>query len=177
MKRAFASLIASLSILPSHPASAAEIKVISAGAVLSVIAVMIEDYRKISGDTMDFTVGPTGFLRDVIMSRKPADLLSTSAPLMAELEKTDRLTPGSRINLGSVGIGVVVREGAPIPDFSTPEAFRQMLINAHSVGHTAPELGGTSSVHLLAILKTLGIYEAVAKKAIYAKGGIEVTRS
>ena len=143
------------------PATAAEIKVISAGAVRSVIAGMIEDYRKRSGDTFDFTVGTTGELRDVIASGKPADLLITSAPLMAELEKTGKLTAGSRTDLGRVGIGVAIREGAPAPDFSTPEAFRKMLLDAKSVAYTAPELGGTSGVHLFALLKKLGIYDEI----------------
>ena len=176
MNRAIVSSLGATFILLSSPATAAEIKVISAGAVRSVIAGMIEDYRKRSGDTFDFTVGTTGELRDVIASGKPADLLITSAPLMADLEKTGKLTAGSRTDLGRVGIGVAIRDGATAPDFSTPEAFRTMLLDAKSVAYTAPELGGTSGVHLLALLKTLGIYDAVAKKAIHAKGGIDISQ-
>ena len=78
---------------------------------------------------------------------------------MVELEKTGKLTAGSRADLGRVGIGVAIREGAPAPDFSTPEAFRKMLLDAKSVAYTAPELGGTSGVHLFALLKKLGIYD------------------
>jgi molybdate transport system substrate-binding protein len=174
MRRAIAVIAASIAFV--MPAKAAEIKVISAGAVRSVIAGMIEDYRKRSGDTFDFTVGTTGQLRDVIASGKPADLLITSAPLMAELEKTGKLTAGSRTDLGRVGIGVAIREGAPLPDFSTPEAFQKMLLDAKSVTYTAPELGGTSGVHVLGLLKKFGIYDAVAKKAIHAKGGIDISQ-
>jgi ABC-type molybdate transport system substrate-binding protein len=78
MLRCLATTIAVATML-ALPASAAEIKVISAGAVRSVIAGMIEDHRKRTGDTFDFTVGTTGQLRDVISSGKPADLLITSA--------------------------------------------------------------------------------------------------
>jgi len=170
------TVLAAASIALAAPAAAAEIKVISAGAVRSVIAGMIEDYRKLSGDTFDFTVGTTGELRDVIASGKPADLLITSAPLMAEIEKTGKLTPGSRADLGRVGIGVAIREGAPAPDFSTPEAFRKMLLDAKSVTYTTPELGGTSGVHVLALLKKFGIYDDVARKAIHAKGGIDISQ-
>jgi molybdate transport system substrate-binding protein len=173
MKRVIALVAASIAF--AAPSSAAEIKVISAGAVRSVIAGMIADYRTRSGDTFDFTVGTTGELRDVIASGKPADLLITSAPLMADLEKTGKLTPGSRTDLGRVGIGVAIREGAAAPDFSTPDAFRKTLLDARSVAYTAPELGGTSGVHLLALLKQLGIYDAVAKKAVHAKGGIDIS--
>ena len=175
MLRYLAATIAIATLLTA-PAVAAEIKVISAGAVRSVIAGMIEDYRGRSGDTFDFTVGTTGQLRDVIASGKPADLLITSAPLMAELEKTGKLLPNSRTDLGRVGIGVAIRDGAATPDFSTPEAFRKMLIDVKSVTYTAPELGGTSGVHVLALLKKFGIYDAVAKKAIHAKGGIDISQ-
>jgi molybdate transport system substrate-binding protein len=169
----FVSACLSLSTI----ANAAEIKVISAGAVRSVVAAMIEDHKKQTGDTFEFTVGPTGVLRDIIATGKPADLLITSEPLMVEIEKTGKLVPGSRVDLGRVGIGVVIRDGAKAPDFSTPDAFRKMLLDVRSVGHTAPELGGTSSVHLLALLKTLGIHDVVAKKAVHRKGGIDVSRS
>jgi molybdate transport system substrate-binding protein len=175
MFRWLASIISIATAFFIAPATAAEIKVISAGAVRSVIAGMIADYRTRSGDTFDFTVGTTGELRDVISSGKPADLLITSAPLMAELEKTGGLTAGSRVDLGRVGIGVAIRDGAPVPDFSTPVAFQKMLIDAKSVAYTAPELGGTSGVHLFALLKKFGIYDAITKKGIPAKGGIDIS--
>jgi molybdate transport system substrate-binding protein len=176
MKRRFQTAFFILALSVATPVTAAEIKVISAGAVRTLIAGMIEDYKKTSGDTFDFTVGPTGLLRDIIASGKPADLLITSAPLMTEIEKTGKLTPASRVDLGRVGLGVVIREGATAPDLSTVEAFRQALLNAKSVAHTAPELGGTSSTHLLAWLKNERIADVIAKKAIHGSGGIEVSR-
>jgi molybdate transport system substrate-binding protein len=174
MKRAGAIALAFMTL--AAPTTAAEIKVISAGAVRSVIAGMIEEYRKRSGDTFDFTVGTTGQLREIIASGKPADLLITSAPLMASLEKTGKLTAGSRVDLGRVGIGVAIRDGAAAPDFSTPAAFQKMLLDAKSVTYTAPELGGTSGVHVLGLIKKFGIYDAVARKAIHAKGGIDISQ-
>ncbi len=175
MRQAIAASILAAAVTLSSAAVAAEIKMISAGAVRSVIAGMITDYRASSGDTFDFTVGTTGQLRDVIASGQPADLLITSAPLMTELEKTGKLTPGSRIDLGRVGIGIAIREGAATPNFSTPEAFRQLLLNVKTLTYTAPELGGTSGVHVLALLKQFGIYDDIAKKAIHAKGGIDIS--
>ena len=95
---------------------------------------------------------------------------------MAELEQTGKLMHGSRTDLGRVGIGVAVREGAAAPDFSTPEAFRTMLLAAKSVTYTAPELGGTSGVHLFGLLKQLGIHDEITRKGIHAKGGIDISQ-
>jgi molybdate transport system substrate-binding protein len=174
--RGFASTFVIAMTLLSIPASAADIKVISAGAVRSVIGGMIQDYRKTSGDSFEFTVGTTGQLREVIATGKPADLLITSGPLMAEIEKTGKLTPGSRVDLGRVGIGVAIRDGATAPEFSTPDTFRKMLMDVPSVAMTAPELGGTSGLHLVRLLKQFGIYDAVIKKAVFAKGGIDIAQ-
>src|SRR5437016_1018534 len=115
------SSIAVIAALQAAPAGAADLKVISAGAVRGLIAQIIEDYSRQTGQKFDFTIGTTGQLRTVITQGQHADLIIVSIPLMGELEKTGKLTPGSRADLGRVGIGVTVREGASVPDVATPD--------------------------------------------------------
>jgi molybdate transport system substrate-binding protein len=150
---------------------AAELKVISAGAVRGVVGGMIDDYSKSTGHKFDFTTGPTGFLRDTIASGKAADLIIASGPLMSELESTGKMVPGSRVDLGRIGLGVVMREGQPVPDLSTPEALKKALLDAKSIAYTDPKLGGTSVVHLMKVTDGFGITDAVKQKAIHATGG------
>ena len=171
MRRALASVLATVVTLLTTAANAAEIKVISAGAVRALIAGMIDDYSKQTGHKFEFTTGPTGYLRDVIATGQHADLIIAAASLMGELEKTDKLTAGSRTDLGRVGMGVVIREGAPVPDVSTPEAIKQLLIKATSIAYTDPKLGGTSVIHLMKLADRFGITEAVVKKGVLATGG------
>src|SRR3974390_1527405 len=111
-----AAAAALLATLGSPPAGAADLKVISAGAVRGLISQIIDDYSNRTGQKFDFTIGTTGQLRDIIASGQHADLIIVSTPLMGELEKTGKLTPGSRADLGRVGIGVAVRDGASVPD-------------------------------------------------------------
>jgi molybdate transport system substrate-binding protein len=159
-----------LSLLAA-PACAAEVKVISAGAVRGVIGGMIDDYARQTGVKFTFTVGPTGMLRKVIASGEPADLIIASAGLMAELEQTGKMTPASRTDLGRIGLGLVVRVGAPAPDISTPEAFKQALINAQSIAYTDPAAGGVSYLHLMALAERFGIKDVVTAKGVHATGG------
>jgi molybdate transport system substrate-binding protein len=132
---------------------------------------MIEDHSKQSGVKFSFTTGPTGLLRNTIASGAPADLIIASAPLMAELEKTGKIMPGSRVDLGRIGLGVVIRDGAAAPDVSTPEALKQTLIKTQSIAHTDPKLGGTSVIHLMKIADGFGIGDVVRKKGVNATGG------
>src|SRR5262249_10535368 len=144
-------------------AHAGELKVISAGAVRSLIAGMIEDYSRKTGQTFDFTVGTTGQLRSVIETGKPADLIIVSTPAMAELEKTGKLTPGSRTELGRVGLGVAIRDGAPMPDIATSDTFKKTILDARSVSYTDPAEGGQSGIYFAALAERLGIADSVKR--------------
>ena len=173
MVRRILSLIAIASSLVATPAGAADLKVISAGAVRGLIAQVIEDYTRQTGQKFDFTIGTTGQLRNIIGSGQHADLIIVSTPLMGELEKTGKLTAGSRADLGRVGIGVTVRDGATAPDVSSPDALKNALLAARSIAYTDPAEGGTSGIYFNDLADKFGIGDAVRKKAVLTKGGRE----
>ena len=158
-------------VMAAAPANSAELNVVAAGAVRGIIGSMIDDYSRQSGTKFHLTVGPTGQLRKAIASGEPVDLVITSAPLMAELEESGKIAPGSRIDLGRVGLGVVVREGTPLPDISTPDAVKAALIKAGSIAYTDPKLGGTSVEHLMKFAEGTGIKDEVVRKGVISTGG------
>ena len=165
-----------LAALIATPAAAGDLKVISAGAVRGLIAEIIQDYSHQTGQTFDFTIGTTGQLRTVITSGQHADLIIVSVPLMGELEKTGKLTAGSRAELGRVGIGVAVRDGASVPDVATPDALKKALVEAKSVAYTNPAEGGTSGIYFTGLTERLGIADAIKQKAVLTKGGAEAAK-
>jgi molybdate transport system substrate-binding protein len=165
------------STLLATPAGAADLKVTSAGAVRGLIAQIIEDYSRQTGQKFEFTVGTTGQLRAIIGSGWPADLVIASAPLMGELETTGNITPGSRADLGRVGIGIVIRDGAGVPDVSTAEAFKKVIADAARIAIVDPTGGAVYQPHLNGVYQSLGITEAMAKKAVMQVGGKEVAEA
>jgi molybdate transport system substrate-binding protein len=160
-------------LLSTTPTHAADLKVISAGAVRGLIGQMIDDYSARTGQKFDFTIGTTGQLRNIIASGQHADLIICSAPLMGELEKVGKFVPGSRTDLGRVGIGVAVRDGAAVPDVSTPDALKAALVAAKSVAYTNPAEGGTSGIYFAGLADRLGIGDSVKAKSVLTKGGRE----
>jgi molybdate transport system substrate-binding protein len=95
------------------------------------------------------------------------------APTVEALDKAGKLRAGSRINLARVGIGVAVRQGAPVPDVSTVDAVRRALLAARSIVHPDPQGGGFTGAHISRMIERMGIAEAVKPKVrlMFAVGG------
>ena len=70
--------------------------------------------------------------------------------------------PGSRVDLARSPIGIAVRAGAPVPDISTPDKLRTVLLAAKSVAYS----DSASGVYIQAqLFKKLGIEPQMAGKA------------
>ena len=114
----------------SAPAAAADIKVISAGAVRGLIGGMIADYAQQTGHKFDFKVGTTGQLRAIIASGEPADLIIASGTLMGSSRAPARCARQPRRSRPRRHRRRRPRGRGRASDLSTPEAFKQALIGA-----------------------------------------------
>lgn len=136
------------------------LNVLSGGAVQSFVEPMAESF---AGDVVRVEFQPMGKLVGTLESGFPADVVIVTQEVLAKL-KLDG-TPVAR-----VGVGVGVREGAPLPDLSSPEAFKRALLAAKSVTYMDPDIG-TSGRHVAALLERLGIAQEVNAKARLGQGG------
>jgi molybdate transport system substrate-binding protein len=95
------------------------------------------------------------------------------SPVIEALDKGGKLRPGSKITLARVGIGVAVRQGAPLPDVSTVDAVRKTLLDARSIVHPDPKGGGFTGAHIARMIERMGIADAVKPKVklMFAVGG------
>jgi molybdate transport system substrate-binding protein len=152
-------------------------KVMSAGAVKAMVAALGTEFERDTGHKLDLNFGTAGSLRDRIKSGEAADLVILSQTYIADLGKLGLVAPDSAIDLGRTVTGVVVREGAPVPDISTPEAFKRALLNARTVAYTDPKAGGSGGIMFAAMLQKLGIADEINKKAVLGKGGHDVSVS
>jgi len=155
----------------------ADIKVLSAGAVKTMVVAIGAEYEKKTGVKLDLNFGTAGSQRERVEKGEAVDLIILSQSAIATLDKQKLIVPGSARDLADTVTGVVVRDGAPVPDISTVEAFKQALLNARTVAYTDPKAGGSSGTMFAAMLQKLGIADAVNKKAVLGKGGHDVAVS
>ncbi|MGB7259188.1 MAG: substrate-binding domain-containing protein [Pseudolabrys sp.] len=155
----------------------AEIKVMSAGAVQPMVESLGGEFERETGHKLNLNFGTAGALRERLKAGEKADLAVLSASAIEVLEKTGLFVPGSRTDLGRTVTGVAIRDGAPMPDISTPEAFKQALLDAKCVSYTDPKAGGSSGNFFAGLLEQLGIAEAVNAKALLRGRGYEVAQA
>ena len=109
------------------------------------------------------------------------DVLIMSQAGLNELTAQGLVRPDTREDLASSSIGMAVREGAPLPDISTPEAFVETLLAAESIGYSASVSGTYVSTELF---PRLGLAEQLVPKsrrieservaAVVARGEVEI---
>ncbi len=154
-----------------------EIKVLSCGAVEAMVKALGAEFERATGNKLDLNFGTAGSLRARFEGGEVPDLIVLPAVMTEALEKAGRYVPGSRVDLGRTVTGVVVKEGAPAPDISTPDAFKQALLKAKTVSYTDPKAGGSSGTYMSALLQKLGIADAIGKKAVLGTRGFEVAEA
>jgi molybdate transport system substrate-binding protein len=152
------------------------IKLMSAGAVKSMVAALGAEFERESGTTIEYNFGTAGALRDRAKGGETADLVIVSESAIAELMTLGHVFGQTITDLGRTVTGVIVREGARKPDISTPDAFKQALRDARTIAYTDPKAGGSGGIMFVGMLEKLGMLDEVNAKAVLGKGGFDVSQ-
>lgn len=164
-------LVALSSLGASVMSEAAEIHVFCPGAVRAVVTDLAKDFFGETGHQVIFIFGTAGALQAKAAGGESGDVVMVTSKALEELEKRGVVVPGTRSDLGSVGVGVAVKSGAPLPAISTPEALRNTLLTVRSFSFADPAKGGQSGIHFSKVLEQLGIAEEVKKKVVLFPAG------
>ncbi len=145
-------------------AAADDVRVLSVGAVQNAVRALAADFGRESGHRIVLTIGSPAAVTQKIKDGEVFDAVIVSEPAMDRLDQDGIVNPESRVRLANTGMGVAVRAGAPAPDVSTPEAFKQALLAAKSVVYGDPALPNQSGEKAQNILARAGILDALKDK-------------
>jgi len=166
----------------SQKQSQLQLNVITSGGFAAAFAELQPEFEKSTGIKVTVTRGASqGSGPDTIGAQLrrgfPADVVILSREGLDDLIAEKRIATGSDVNLGQTPLGMAVRAGAPKPDISTVEAFKQTMLRAKSV--TFP--GSTTGIYMVKkLFPQLGIASEMAPKttstgvAAVAKGDAEI---
>ena len=150
-------------------AEAADLKVFSTTAFTDLWAELKPRFEA-GGHRLELVLQPSGAIGKRIADGESGDVVVSTSAGIAGLEKGGKIASATTRLLASSGMGVAVAKGAPKPDISTPEAFRNTLLAAKSVAYSDPAGGGASGAVFSKVLNDLGIADAVNAKAKLGRG-------
>src|SRR5437588_1195790 len=152
-------------------ADAAEVKILTAGAMKAVVLELVPQFEKETGHKLVVDNDTAGGLAKRIEGNELFDVAVITPGVIDDLATKKKVAADSRANVARVGVGVVVKEGAPLPDISTVDAFKRALLAAKSVAYIDPASGGSSGIYLAGLFDKLGIAAEIKPKAKLKRGG------
>ena len=144
-----------------------EVAVVTSGGLAAAYDVLAPRFQEETGIRLVTSYGAsTGGAPDSIPARlergERFDVLIMSQAGLDGLAERGLVRPDTRADLASSSIGMAVREGTPLPDIGTPEAFAETLLAAESIGYSASVSGTYVSEELF---PRLGLAEQLAPKS------------
>ncbi|HEV3372508.1 MAG TPA: molybdate ABC transporter substrate-binding protein [Xanthobacteraceae bacterium] len=141
-------------------AGAAEITVLASQGALSGVRDLAAGFEKATGNKVNVSFEAGNALNEKIEANAPADLVTNTLDSFDDLIKRGKIVSGSVVEFARAGNGVAVKAGTLKRDISTPEAFKQAMLNSGSIGHTNAGTGPFNTK----LFQKLGIYDMVKGK-------------
>lgn len=153
MKPLFAGVLTAALLVASSATQAAELKVLSGNGPSAAVRELCAQFERSTGNKIDLRFGVNVEVKQKIEAGESFDVVIGNPPIVDALIK-DRLVVGPRVDIGRAGIGVAVKSGAPKPDISSVEAFKQTLLKAKAVAYPGK---GASGIYFVSLLDRMDI--------------------
>lgn len=164
------SIVAALLAAPAA-VGADEVLVLSSVGIKTVVEELEPNFEKASPHDVTAAFGLASALKTRIEGGERFDVAILTPALLDELIAKGLVAADSRTVVARVGLGLMIKAGAPKPQVGTIDEFKRTLLAARSVTYAS---SGASGVAFLKILDDLGIAAEVKAKAKPAASGDEV---
>jgi molybdate transport system substrate-binding protein len=157
-------------------AGVAKLKVMCARSMHRAVGAITREFSRSTGHEVALEFDTVGALHMKIAAGESADVMILADSAIDKLEHSGKLVAGSRTNVARTYVAMCVREGAPMPDIATPQAFERTLRDARAIALSDPAAGGSAAVYLKGLFRRMGLSDVIAAKGLQQPSGVEVAR-
>jgi molybdate transport system substrate-binding protein len=154
------AFITVLGLVMGGRALAGEINVLSAGAVEPGLMAAADLFRAKTGHEVKIRFATAPAIRQRMSGNETADIVLAPPAVLDDLARTGRIDGQVRVTVGRVGVGVAVRDGAPVPDISTAETLKAAVLGAESLVYNQASTG----TYVEGLLKRLDVADQVTAR-------------
>ncbi|MFN3889730.1 MAG: molybdate ABC transporter substrate-binding protein [Beijerinckiaceae bacterium] len=150
-------------VFMAQSAVAAEIKLLAPGALRSTLNEVAPLFQKESGHSLSIAYAAAGPLAARVRKGEAADAAILSRAEIYNLRKEGLIRDEPTPDVARVGIGIMVRKGAPRPDISTLDSLQSALRTAKTIGIADPAQGAAGA-HLMKTFASWGMINELSSK-------------
>ena len=171
-----ARIVASATLLTAilgawNQARAAEIRLLSAAVMQPVFKETIDEFERMSGHKLIITYRTMGAITQRMLDSETADLVIGSTPSISRLVKEGKINAESTATIAKVGVGIVVHSGTPKQAVASVDDLVRALLAAKTIVYADPLGGGAAGIHVVQVIKKLGLSEQLKSKTKFGAGG------
>jgi molybdate transport system substrate-binding protein len=148
-----------------------EIKLLSSTAMKTSFDELLPKFERATGHKVTTDYCPSPRVAKRIAEGEACDVAVSNAAAMGDLVKQGKIVAGTPADIARSAMGLAVQKGAPKPDISTEEKFKEAMLAAKSLGMSNPVGGGVSGAILFRAFERLGIMDAMKNKVTFGPGG------
>jgi molybdate transport system substrate-binding protein len=149
---------------------AAEIKVLSAGAVEPGLHAFAQQVKRDTGHDLKIQFNTTPQIVKRLAAGDVYDIVIAPPMVIEQAAKDGKVAADTRTPVGRVGAGIIVRSAASAPDVATADALKQALLGADSVVYNS----ASSGLYLDKLFASMGILEQLKTKTTRYPDGAAV---
>lgn len=156
-------------------AGAADLKVFLPVSLQHTADQVVPPFERSAGHKVTITYGTAGAVAAKVRDGEAADVLVSTRAQIDDLQTRGKIAAGSGVGIAKVGVGLLVRKGAPKPDIGSADAFKAAMLAAKAVSYTDPALGGPAGIYVAKLFDRLGIGVEMQKKTKLSGAGAAVS--
>ncbi len=140
-----------------------DLNVLSAGAAKGVVESLQTRFSDETGVGVHGIFRAVGAIKEMALAGSPCDVIILTAAVIDELARFGRVLPETVATLGRVRTAIAVREGDSLPDISSRDALRKLVLASAAI-YVPDAERATAGIHFIKVLHALGIAEQVAPR-------------
>lgn len=169
MTRSRTTVLAGLCALATF-ATAAEVRVLSGGAVEPGLHAFATQVKRDLGHDLKIQFNTTPQIVKRLAAGDVYDIVIVTPAVVEQAAKDGKVVADTRAPVGRVGVGIIVRNTATLPNVTTVEALKQALLEAGSVVYNS----ASSGLYLDKLFANMGILEQLKPKTTRYPDGASV---
>ncbi len=134
-----------------------------AGAAQGLVKALQARFLADTGAELQGRFGAVGAMKEALLAGEACDVMVVTQAMIDSLVVEGRLRPDSTAALGRVRTGIAVKQGAALPDASTPEGLKAALLAASAIYFPDPQRA-TAGIHFANVMRELGIHDELAPR-------------